>query len=242
MDAIDVIKRIESALEHEPKVNLHRSDIAIEFADGTAILSGEVENIAAKRLALERAAALPEVSGIVDRLHVKPAEAMGDGEIASHIEHALTSDSAFDDCAVAKTVGETREVVRPRDPDRQRWWIDIRVEDGVVTLDGVVPSLSHKRLAGAMAWWVPGSRDVVNGLGVEPDERDSDAEIVDALELVLEKDPLLDASQIRATCKDAVVTLRGYARNETERDLAEFDAWAVFGVDDVVNELAAPAS
>ena len=26
----------------------------------------------------------------------------------------------------------------------------------------------------------------------------------------------------------------------TERDLAEFDAWAVFGVDDVVNKLVAP--
>ncbi len=238
MDATDVIKRIESALEHEPRVNPHRSDIAIEFAEGTVTLSGEVESIAAKRLALERAAALPDVSGIVDRLRVKPAEKMGDGEIASHIEHAIASDSAFDTCAIMKTVGETREVVRPREPERRECWIEIRVDDGVVTLDGVVPSLSHKRLAGAIAWWVPGSRDVVNGLGVEPDERDSDAEIVDALELVLEKDPLLDSSQMRATCKNSVVTLRGVARNETERDLAEFDAWAVFGVDDVVNELS----
>ena len=242
MDASEVVKRIEGALEQEPKVNLHRSEIRIEFADGTATLSGEVENIAAKRLALERAAAVPEVAGIVDRLHVQPAESMGDGEIASHIERALTEESVFDNCAVAKTVGDAREVVRPREPDRQQWWIDIRVEDGVVTLDGTVPSLSHKRLAGAMAWWVPGSRDVVNGLGVEPDERDSDAEILDALDLVLEKDPLLDASQIRATCTDSVVTLRGYARSEAERDLAEFDAWAVFGVDDVVNEIAAPPS
>ena len=242
MDANDVVKRIESALEHEPRINLHRSDIAIEFADGTVTLSGEVESLAAKRLALERAAALPEVSGIVDRLRVKPAEHMGDGEIASHIEHALASDSAFDNCAIMKTVGDTREVVRPREPERRECWIDIRVDDGVVTLDGVVPSLSHKRLAGAMAWWVPGSRDVINGLGVEPDEIDSDAEILDALELVLEKDPLLDSSQIRATCKNSVVTLRGFARNDTERDLAEFDAWAVFGVDDVVNELAAPPS
>jgi len=239
MDANDVIKRIESALEKEPKVNLHRSDIEIEFADGTAILSGEVENIAAKRLALERAAAVPDVSGIVDRLRVRAAERMGDGEIATHIEHALTSESAFDDCAITKIVADTREVVRPREPGRRECWIDIRVDDGVVTLDGTVPSLSHKRLAGAMAWWVPGSRDVVNGLGVEPDERDSDAEILDALGLVLEKDPLLDASQIRATCKDSVVTLRGFTRSEAERDLAEFDAWAVFGVDDVVNELVA---
>jgi len=36
--------------------------------------------------------------------------------------------------------------------------IDIGVEDGVVTLDGDVPVL---------AWWAPGSRDVVKGLGVD---------------------------------------------------------------------------
>lgn len=242
MEASEVVKRIEGALEQEPKVNLHSADVRIEFDGSTATLSGEVENIAAKRLALERAAAVPEVSGIVDRLRVQPAERMGDGEIAAHIERALTEENVFDNCAIAKNVADTREVVRPREPDRQQWWIEIRVEDGIVTLDGTVPSLSHKRVAGAMAWWVPGSRDVINGLGVEPDERDSDAEILDALELVLEKDPLLDSSQIRATCTDSVVTLHGYARNDTERELAEFDAWAVFGVDDVINKLAAPPS
>jgi osmotically-inducible protein OsmY len=238
MDPSEVVKRIEGALEQEPKVNLHRGAVRVEFDGSTATLSGEVENIAAKRIALKRTASLPEVSGIVDRLRVQPAERMGDGEIAAHVEHALSQESAFDDCAIAKRVGDTYEIVRPREPDRRQWWIEIRVDDGVVTLDGSVPSLSHKRLAGAMAWWVPGSRDVIDGLGVEPDEQDSDAEILDALELVLEKDPLLDASQIRATCKNAVVTLHGYARNDAERELAEFDAWAVFGVDDVINELA----
>src|SRR5690606_23752720 len=151
-------------LGQEPRVDLHRSEIEIEFEDGTATLAGEVDSIAAKRRALERAAAIPEVNGIVDRLLVRPAESMGDGEIASHIERALTSENVFDHCAVAKTVGGTREVVRPREPDRRQWWIDVRVDEGVVTLDGTVQSLSHKRLAGAMAWWVPGSRDVVNGL------------------------------------------------------------------------------
>jgi hypothetical protein len=31
------------------------------------------------------------------------------------------------------------------------------------------PSLSHAAVRGPR-WWVPGTRDVVNGLGVEPDE------------------------------------------------------------------------
>lgn len=239
---MDVVKRIEAALEQEPRVNRHRDRIDIEFDDGVVTLSGEVSDIAAKRLSLERAAAIPGVHGVVDRLHVRPAEPMGDGEIADHVERFLTGEPIFDDCAISRRVGETHEIVRPREPGRHQWWIEIRVDDGIVTLDGEVPSLSHKRLAGAMAWWVPGSRDVINGLGVVPDEEDNDGEILDALRLVHEKDPLLDAGQIRATCKNSIVTLDGYARNDAERNLAEFDAWAVFGVDGVVNRIVAETS
>ncbi len=88
-----------------------------------------------------------------------------------------------------------------------------------------------------LAWWVPGSRDVVNGLGVEPDERDTEQEILDALRLVLEKDPLVDASQIGARCDGAVITLTGAVTADSARAAVEFDAWALFGVDRVVNRI-----
>ena len=115
--------------------------------------------------------------------------------------------------------------------------IEISVEDGVVTLDGEVPSLSHKRLAGALAWWIPGSRDVVNGLGVEPDEEDNDDELTDAVRLILEKDPFVDAGQVRVTAEGCIVHLTGFVPTETERERAEDDAWCTFGVDDVTNEI-----
>ena len=35
-------------------------------------------------------------------------------------------------------------------------------------LNGRMPGLASKRLAGVLAWWVPGARDVVNGIAVEP--------------------------------------------------------------------------
>ena len=75
--------------------------------------------------------------------------------------------------------------------------ITFTVEDGVVTLDGRVPSLSHKRLAGVLVWWVPGSRDVINGLEVSPIQEDNDDEVTDAIRLVLEKDPFINAGQIQ---------------------------------------------
>jgi osmotically-inducible protein OsmY len=238
LDHEEVTKHLRAALEHERRVDLHHDRIEVEYADGVATLSGEVGNVAAKRVTLELAARLPKIAGIVDRLHVRPAEPMGDGEIADHLERALAGDSVFGECALYRRIGQMpRATVRSLGAADRRWWIELRVDEGIVTLDGDVPSLSHKRLAGALAWWVPGSRDVVNGLGVEPSEEDTDQEILDGLRLVLEKDPLIDASRITARCKGAVVTLRGLCPDESHRELAEFDAWALFGVDGVVNEI-----
>lgn len=233
MDKSRVETAIRAALEHERLVNLHAGHVEVEFGDGVARMSGEVDSIAAKRLTLELAAALPEVTGIVDRLHVRPAVAMSDGEIAERLEHALLSDTAFAECGLARQTRRQSVMLREPQSGRSAYRIEFRVADGVVTLDGDVPSLSHKRLAGVLAWWVPGSRDVVNGLGVEPPQADTEAEILDALHLVLEKDPLVDATQIGASCDGAVVTLTGRVASDSAREAAEFDAWALFGVDKV---------
>jgi len=88
-----------------------------------------------------------------------------------------------------------------------------------------------------LAWWTPGCRDVVNSLDVVPPEEDNDDEVVDALRLVLEMDPLVQAEQITASCRNYVVTLEGYVRTGEERRQAERDAWALFAVDNVVNRI-----
>ena len=85
---------------------------------------------------------------------------------------------------------------------------------------------------------MPGSRDVVNGLGVTPPEEDSDGEITDAVRLVLEKDPFINPDQLRVTTRDATVILDGLVPTESERDMAEHDAWYVYGVENVVNRIA----
>jgi len=64
---------------------------------------------------------------------------------------------------------------------------------------GHFTSLIQKRLAGVLAWWVPGSRDVINGMEVVPLQEDSDEEIAKAVRLVLEKDPFVNAERIRVT-------------------------------------------
>jgi len=227
--------KIRRALDSEPRLDLHRFPLRMELERGALTLEGEVENIAVKKRVLERAAALPEVDGIVDRLHVAPSQRMGDSEIRVHVTDSLLREPVFAECRLRARHGDEFETLHA--PDRARGEILVSVADGVVTLDGDIPSLSHKRLAGVLAWWVPGSRDVVNGLGVEPPEEDNDDEVSDAVRLVLEKDPFVDASKIRVQTRDYVVTLEGLVPTQGEREMAEFDAWYVFGVDDVVDRI-----
>lgn len=230
-----LLERVRTALASEPRVNLHRFPIELSDDEGLLTLEGEVPDIAAKKLALERAAALPGESGIVDRPRVQPVQRMGDGEIRDLVRDALLQEPAFADFALHKRFGERIETVR--EPPEVRGSIELEVEDGVVTLNGRVPGLDDKRLAGVLAEWVPGSRDVINGIAVEPPEDDSDKAILEAVRFVLEKDPFVDASQIRVGVKNAQVRLTGVVPSEAERDMAEFDAWYVFGVDKVDNRI-----
>jgi len=229
------VEAVRGALGGEPRIDLARHAIALEFADGVLTMEGEVAEVAAKKLALERAAAVEGVRNIVDRLRVRPARAMTDAEIRDHLCDSLLDEPVFQHCAVrCRHAGHLQSLQEPAGGVGQ---IEADVSDGVVTLSGEVPSLGHKRLAGVLAWWVPGSRDVVNGLEVAPPEADSDDEIADAVRIALEKDPLLDAAGIRVVARGSVVTLEGRVPSEPQRQMAEADAWCVFGVDAVVNGL-----
>jgi osmotically-inducible protein OsmY len=230
-----VLKEIQAAFEHEPRINLHSFPIRLSFAGDDLILEGEVEHIAAKKLALELAGAIAGVSGIVDRLKVSPADRMGDAAIRDHVRDIMLQEPALERCSIRARVKNAIE--RYRQPPEGSGDILIEVKDQVVTLNGRVPSLSHKRLAGVLAWWVPGTGDVVNGLEETPFEQDNDDEVTDAVRLVLEKDPFVNADQIRVGTRNYVVTLEGLVPSEETKETAEHDAWYIFGVDRVVNRL-----
>lgn len=234
-DSHAMLDAIRKALYSEPRIDLGHHPIRLSLSNGDLVIEGEVADIAAKKLALERAAAIAEVAGIVDRLRITPAERMGDGAVRDLVRDALVAEPALAGCSLRVSVKGRWEPVRV--VEGATGAIDITVEEGVVTLDGDVPGLGAKRLAGVLAWWVPGSRDVINGLGVKPPEEDNDDEIRDAVRLALEKDPLVEPSQIRVLARDAIVTLQGQVPTGSERDAAEFDAWYVFGVNNVVNQI-----
>lgn len=211
--------------------------------DGVLTIEGEAQTLAVKKRALRMAAIVSGAMGLADRLHVRRPAVMTDGEIRTAIGERLALDPRFQDLSIEEdldprpTVEAYRPAVTP--PAEARGRIGISVDDGVVTLDGRVPGLVRKRLAGAIAWRVAGVRDVVNGLAVEPPEDDGPDELEEAIREVLDGHPLFDDAQIKAGVFGDAVRLTGLVHSPEARQAAEDAVWTVLGVDEVINEIAA---
>ena len=214
MTSQPAVKALRAILTEELKFDPNDFPIALRMEDGTIVMEGMVSNVGLKKRALLLAMGLQEVQGVVDRLRVRPSVSMSDDEIRDHMRGALTQESALNGLD-----------------------INIEVRDGVVDLEGQVWSLSHKRLAGVLAWWIPGVLDVINSIEVNPPEEDSDGELSDAVRLALEKDRLVDAQSLKVSTNGYVVTLEGVTGCAAEREAAEDDAWFTWGVNDVVNNI-----
>lgn len=191
-----------------------KTPVRCSVEKGAITLEGVVDGISQKKLALFLAMGLPGIEGVVDRLTVRPSKQMSDAEITEHITASLSAEQTLSQAGIG-----------------------VEVKGGAVDLEGTVGSLTHKRLAGVLAWWVPGVCDVINSLDVSPPEDDADGEIDDAVRIVFEKDRLVDAGRIIPKTQNWVVTLTGTAGSEIEKEAAENDAWYVWGVNDVINRI-----
>ncbi len=231
-----IVKQVRAALENEPRINVHRHPVRVSVASEAVVLEGELDSVAAKKRAMRVAALIEGVRGVIDRLHVAPTERRSDGEIRDALSGLLLGELELRDCSLRARVKGALETLRDV-PAGGAGAVEVAIDDGVVTLEGTVISLSHKRLVGVLAWWTPGCRDVINSLEVVPPEEDNDGEIIDALGMVYEIDPVVRHDLINISCHDGVVTLSGAVATEAERARGELDAWALFAVDDVVNRI-----
>lgn len=211
--------------------------IHLRLSDGALILEGEVGSIVDKTRAAAHVRRVDGVTAVIDHLRVADgAVPVGDGALRDAVCERLLNAIDFRNCRICAHVKGRVEPVREAVGERSGW-IEVAASDGVVTLRGNVISLSHMRLAGVLAWWSGGCRCVINEIVVAPAETDRDDEISEALQLVLETDPFVDASCIRVRTEGRVVTLEGYVASEGTRRQAERDAWYVQGVDDVINRI-----
>ena len=157
-------RRIHAALEREPRVNIHRHPIRVHSQDGAVILEGEVADVAAKKLALEAAAAAEGVSGVVDRLRVAPGEARGDGAVRDSLARLLLEQGEFRNCTVRVHTNERSIELRKKEDGVGE--IDISVTDGVET-----PESAYVDTASGSIF--------VSMVAGQPNERDGNGRIVD---------------------------------------------------------------
>jgi osmotically-inducible protein OsmY len=242
MNTIDperLLADVNAALAAETRIDIDELSIELDPDHGVLSIHGEVDSIIAKRIAANVTQRVVKSRYLVqDRLRVR-ASRSGELELRDEVAKALASEDAFSDHALIVEAGSHREDIRAGASGGGR--IEARVDAGVVTLRGEVRSLSHRRLAEVLMWWTAGCECVNNLLEVVPPEDDNDDEITDVVQMVLEKNPLVHASQLRVGTAAGVVELRGLVASDEERRLAVLDAWYVPGVWEVVDHIAVHA-
>jgi len=212
MDDKDLRAAIEQALDWEPIIDAKGIGVAVQ--DGVVTLSGHVPTYAEKREAEKVAGAVRGVKAVACELEVElPASlARSDEEIARAASNAIAWNALL-----------------PQDA------IQVWVDKGRVTLEGVVDWQHQRKAAGKCIRYLAGVRDVNNHVVVRPrvDRTAARAEI----EAALFRNAHLDAHHIHVDVRGDRVTLFGTVPSWLEREAAEQAAWGALGVSDVENLL-----
>jgi len=232
----EILEQVQAALQKETRYDVNRYPVQLVLHEGTLVLRGDFPDIRAKRHAVHVARGVAAGMEIIDQLNVASA-IHEEGTLRSEVIRALSTEAVFSDVGLRLRSDGDIEVLRE---GRGESFIEIEVKGGAVQLLGQVGSLSHRRLAEVLCWWSLGCERVDNLLEVIPAEADNDDEVVDALRMTMEKDPLVHAERIAIEVHNGSVTLHGYVPSQEEKRLAELDAWYIPGVHEVVNDVLTP--
>jgi osmotically-inducible protein OsmY len=114
--------------------------------------------------------------------------------------------------------------------------IEVKVNNGTVTLSGVVETIQEKALAENLVASTYGAKAVVNSLLVRPPVSKDD-EIRKAIEEAIKSTPALQKQDIQVNVSEGVVTLKGSVETLAQSLSAENAAKTAGGVVNVVNML-----
>jgi osmotically-inducible protein OsmY len=123
------------------------------------------------------------------------------------------------------------------DPRVDEKEVGVRVERGVVTLSGTVPSWAKRLAAQEAAHRVIGVLDVANDLTVRTAGATTDTEIAQAVRRTLTWDVFVPEDKITSTVTDGWVTLEGTVESGSQRYDAERAVRNLVGVKFVVNKI-----
>jgi len=203
----DIVTAIEIELWDDPAVA--SNPINVEANDGIIILSGTSNNILAKERAEKIAEATVGVRSVVNRIDVQPTTRRSNYELLSAVRGALLAD-----------------------PATESYEVQVKANNGIVTLTGTVDSWQEKELCEIVAKGVKGVRDVKNKINVEIKVHRSDNEIRQEIKKRLANDVRVDDAMIDVEVKNEEVILSGVVGSAQEKTQAQIDAW-IGGVDNV---------
>lgn len=198
-------KEVQDELKWQPLLNA--TEIGVAVKNGIVTLSGQVDSYT-KKLAAEKAAKrIGGVKAVAEDIKVAyyGSRVKTDAEIAEAVVNALKWHSAV-----------------------QEEKIKIKVDDGVVTLDGEVDWDYQRTNAKAAIENLTGVKLVVNLISVKPKVKSSD--VTQGIKDALLRSANSDAGRIRVDVIGSKVILSGFVRSFAEKEDAETAAWAAPGV------------
>jgi osmotically-inducible protein OsmY len=200
-------------LEWEPSIGAQHIGVAVE--DGVVTLTGHVGSYI-ERLAAEKA--VKRVKGV--------------RAIAEEIEVRFPSDKKTSDDQIAKRALDliAWDSTIPKDK------IQIKVQNGFVTLTGEVDWFYQRDDAEAAVRKLTGVKGLSNEIKVKPQVRITD--IKQRIETALKRNAEVEADAIKVTVQEGRVILDGKVKAWYERELAERTAWSAPGVISVEDRIS----
>jgi osmotically-inducible protein OsmY len=209
---IKIQEDVMEQLKWEPF--LKSSEIGVAVKNGIVTLSGQVDSYS-KKLAAENAAKkIAGVRAIAEdiQIGVSPTNRKTDTEIAEAVLNALKWHTMI--------------------PDEK---IKVKVEDGVVRLDGEVEWEYQRTQAKLVIEDLAGIRYVLNFIKVKP--QISATEIRNKINSAFKRSALIDSGKITIEVIGSNVCLKGKVRSYAEKEDAENAVWNAPGVANVDNRL-----
>jgi len=209
---LEIQKDVQDELKWEPFLNA--AEIGVAVKNGIVTLSGGVDSYYKKTRAEKAAKRVAGVIAVAEDIEVNlnGSTALNDTEIAKAVVHALQWHSA---------IRENK--------------VKVKVEDGVVTLDGELEYEHQKKLAVKQIQNLVGVKKIVNNINVKPCALPQD--LKQKINSAFHRSATLDAAKIGVTISGDKVILTGYVRSLAEKNDAENAVWSAPGVRYIENKL-----